>query len=178
MKVKKIKDDKIVNNKNNFCSLFLLYVTTCKKCVPVKTVVTVVPAAILFLVLDTNNIFSCSISASSATWQTHRGILNLQGQHSLFHQCNSGEGNRTKLNAVYHSGNDLVLNRELSNDDGDGKEDVKKAIGLLRKTTTLHMHHSFLYIFLPPLHDYDVKMPNCKFYGGRKQATTNLFFSP
>ena len=118
-----------------------------------------------------------SISASSATWWTHCGILNLQGRHSLFHQCNSGEGNRTKLNAVYHSGNDLVLNRELSNDDGDGKEDVKKAIGLLRKTTTLHVHHAFLYISLPSLHDYDVKMPNCKFYGGRKQATTNLFFS-
>ena len=118
-----------------------------------------------------------SISASSATWWTHCGILNLQGRHSLFHQCNSGEGNRTKLNAVYHSGNDLVLNRELSNDDGDGKEDVKKAIGLLHKTTTLHVHHAFLYISLPSLHDYDVKMPNCKFYGGRKQATTNLFFS-
>ena len=33
----------------------------------------------------------------------------------------------------------------------------------------------FLYISLPSLHDYDVKMPNCKFYGGRKQATMNLF---
>ena len=65
----------------------------------------------------------------------------------------------------------------FSNDDGDGKEDVKKAIGLLRKTTTLHVHHTFLYISLPSLHDYDVKMPNCKFYGGRKQATTNLVFS-
>ena len=29
---------------------------------------------------------------------------------------------------------------------------------------------------LPSLHDYVVKMPNCKFYGGSKQATTNLFF--
>ena len=65
----------------------------------------------------------------------------------------------------------------FSNDDGDGKEDVKKAIGLLRKTTTLHVHHAFLYIFLPSLHDYDEKMPNCKFCGGRKQARTNLFFS-
>ena len=63
----------------------------------------------------------------------------------------------------------------FSNDDGNGNEDVKKAIGLLRKTTTLHVHHAFLYISLPSLHDYDVKMPNCKFYGGRKQATTNLF---
>ena len=34
-----------------------------------------------------------------------------------------------------------------------------------------------LYIALPSLHDYDVKMPNCKFYGGRKQATMNLFLS-
>ena len=65
----------------------------------------------------------------------------------------------------------------FSNDDGDGNKDVKKAIGLLRKTTTLHVHHAFLYISLPSLHDYDVKMPNCKFNGGRKQATTNLLFS-
>ena len=37
----------------------------------------------------------------------------------------------------------------FSNDDGDGKEDFKKAIGLLRKTTALHVHHAFLYISLP-----------------------------
>ena len=63
----------------------------------------------------------------------------------------------------------------FSNDNSDGNLDVKKAIGLLRKTTTLH--HAFLYISLPSLHDYHVKTPNCKFYGGRKQAMTNLFFS-
>ena len=40
---------------------------------------------------------------------------------------------------------------------GDGNQDVKKAIGLLSKTTTLHEHHAFLYISLPSLHDYDVK---------------------
>ena len=44
--------------------------------------------------------------------------------------------------------------------DGDGKEDVKKAIGLSRKTTTLHVHHAFLFISLPSLHDFDVKVPN------------------
>ena len=43
----------------------------------------------------------------------------------------------------------------LSNDDGDGNQDVKKAIGLLRKTTTLHV---FLYISSPSLHDYDVNI--------------------
>ena len=31
----------------------------------------------------------------------------------------------------------------LSNDDGDGNEDGKKAIGLISKTTTLHVHHAF-----------------------------------
>ena len=39
------------------------------------------------------------------------------------------------------------------------------------------MHHAFLYISLPSLHDYDMKMPKCKFYGGRKLAMTNLSFS-
>ena len=62
------------------------------------------------------------------------------------------------------------------NDDGDGSENVKKEIGLISKTTTLHMHHAFLYISLPPLHDYGVKLPNFTFYGARKQAKTSFFF--
>ena len=65
----------------------------------------------------------------------------------------------------------------FSNDDGDGNENVKKAIGLLSKTTSEHVHHDFLYISLPLLHDYDVKMPNFTFYGGRKQTTTKFSFS-
>ena len=40
------------------------------------------------------------------------------------------------------------------------------------------MQHAFLYISLPSLHDYDVKIPNCKFYVGRKRATTNFFNFP
>ena len=73
----------------------------------------------------------------------------------------------------------LVHTREnssrLSNDDGDGNENVKKAIGLLSKTTSLHVH-AFLYISLPLLHDYDVKMPSFTFYGGRKTSDDKLFF--
>ena len=65
----------------------------------------------------------------------------------------------------------------FSNDDGGGNENVKKAIGLLSKTTSLHVHDAFLYISLPLLYDYDVKMPSFTFYGGRKQATTNFSFS-
>ena len=37
----------------------------------------------------------------------------------------------------------------LSKDDGD--EEVKKAIGLLRKTTTLHLHHAFFVHFFTVL---------------------------
>ena len=35
----------------------------------------------------------------------------------------------------------------FSNDDGDGNENVKKAVGLLRKTTTLHVQHPLVHSF-------------------------------
>ena len=70
-----------------------------------------------------------------------------------------------------------MLVGSFSNGDGDGNENVKKAMGLWSKTTSLHAHHPFLYISLPLLRDYDVKMPSFTFYGGRKQATTNFSFS-
>ena len=70
--------------------------------------------------------------------------------------------------------NDSLRFMSCSNDDGDGNEDVKKAIGLLSKTTTLHVHHTFSYISSPSLHDCDVKMPNFTFYGGRKLAAANF----
>ena len=44
------------------------------------------------------------------------------------------------------------------------------------KTTTLHVHHAFLYISLPSLHDYNVKLPNFTFCRGREQKTTTFFF--
>ena len=73
----------------------------------------------------------------------------------------------------------MLIIGTLRSDDGDGNENVVKAIGLpvISKTTTLHVHHTFLYISLPFLHDYDVKMPHFMFYTGRKQATTKFSFS-
>ena len=41
----------------------------------------------------------------------------------------------------------VIIIRQFSNDDGDGNGNVKKTIGLMSKTTTLHVHHAFLYIF-------------------------------
>ena len=40
----------------------------------------------------------------------------------------------------------------FSNDNSDGYENVKTAIGLLNETSSLHMY-TFLYISLPLLHD-------------------------
>ena len=42
-----------------------------------------------------------------------------------------------------------------------------KAIGFneFSKTTPLHVPHAFLYISLPSLHDYGMKMPNFTFCG-------------
>ena len=68
----------------------------------------------------------------------------------------------------------IVFIGTLRSDDGDANENVKKTIGLTTETTTLHMHHVFLYISLPSPHDYDVKMPNSMFYRGRTQATTKF----
>ena len=45
----------------------------------------------------------------------------------------------------------------LSNNDGNGNKNVKKAIGLIGKTTALHVNHPLLYINLPLLQDYGVK---------------------
>ena len=48
----------------------------------------------------------------------------------------------------------------LRNDEGDGNENDKKAIGLISKTTTLHVHCAFCKFSFQSLHDYDVKLPN------------------
>ena len=55
-------------------------------------------------------------------------------------------------------------------------ENVKKAIGLMSKTT-LHVQHAFLFISLLSLHDYDVQMPNYSFYRGHKEVTTKFYFA-
>ena len=70
-----------------------------------------------------------------------------------------------------------ILLGTLRSNDADGKENVKKTIGFISKTTTLHVHHAFLHISFPFLHDYDVKMPNLASYRVCKQATAKFYFS-
>ena len=47
--------------------------------------------------------------------------------------------------------------------DADGNKNDKKTKCLISKTTTLHVHHAFLYISFLFLQDFDVKMPNFAF---------------
>ena len=52
----------------------------------------------------------------------------------------------------------------------------KSKIGLISRTTTLHVHHAFLYISLPSLYDYDVKLSNFTLCGGCQHKTMIPFF--
>ena len=45
-----------------------------------------------------------------------------------------------------------------------------------RRCACMRVHHTFWYISIPSLHDYDVKMPNFTVYGESKQGTTNFSF--
>ena len=56
----------------------------------------------------------------------------------------------------------LFLNDNKTNDDSDGKENGKKKRCLYLQSTTLQVHHAILYISLPSLHHYDIKIPNVK----------------
>ena len=57
------------------------------------------------------------------------------------------------------------------------QRELHKSHRVNKQTTTLHVQHTFLYISLPFLHEYDVKMPNFMFYKGRKQSTTKFSIS-
>ena len=53
------------------------------------------------------------------------------------------------------------------------KSKMLKFSGIMYLTLS-QVHHSFLCISLPPLHDYDVKLLNFTFYGG---TVANVSFS-
>ena len=61
---------------------------------------------------------------------------------------------------------------------GDGKENVKNRLVKISKKTTLHVHHAFLYISLPSLHDYDVNCLISRFIDNlniRRRISPTLF---
>ena len=46
-----------------------------------------------------------------------------------------------------------IIIRDLRFNDSTATRTSKRTIGIISKTTTLHVHHTFLYISLPFLHD-------------------------
>ena len=71
----------------------------------------------------------------------------------------------------------MILVRELlSSLKSNGNKDGERAILVfVSRTTTFQVHHAFLYISLPSLHVYEVKMPNFTFGGGREHTVTTFF---
>ena len=65
----------------------------------------------------------------------------------------------------------------LSNDDGDVNESGKNAIGSTSKKQLFRCIMPFLYISLPSLLDYDVKMPFFLSEKREHKTTTFFFFS-
>ena len=67
----------------------------------------------------------------------------------------------------------------LRTNDGERNKNVKKAIGLIIKTSTFHVHCAFLlilYISLPSLHDYEVRMPNFTFLHRKYTSDDEISF--
>ena len=62
----------------------------------------------------------------------------------------------------------------LRNYDSDGNEKVKRAIGLMSKTTTLHVHHAFLYISFLSLHNNDVNFLSLRENGNGKTINSTI----
>ena len=61
--------------------------------------------------------------------------------------------------------------------DCDGNGNVKKAIGLVCKTTTLHVYYAFLYISLQSLRNYEVKWQILSLLGnGNGKAINSAIF--
>ena len=72
----------------------------------------------------------------------------------------------------------LFLDDNKTDDEGDGKENGKNNMFILTLTTTLRVHHAILYISLPLLHHYDMKLPNFMslLYGVGEHNTKSVAF--
>ena len=58
---------------------------------------------------------------------------------------------------VAHCNSKELKQRQRRRQQEREKTQHSTVVGLISKTTTSHVHHAFLYISLPSLHDYNVK---------------------
>ena len=89
---------------------------------------------------------------------------------------------RTVNNCIKKEQKKNISVGSLSNDpgdsDGNGNENGRKAflIGIDWQNNNFTRASRFLYISLPSLHAYDVKLPTFKYCGGREHKTTIFIF--
>ena len=69
----------------------------------------------------------------------------------------------------------LCYKRDLTKTRRRRQQERQKTKVLMSKTTTLHVHHAFLYISLPSLRNYDVKCPNIKFTWEREREGDKFY---
>ena len=110
-------------------------------------------------------------------------ILNLfqggKNEHALFHT--GFQSWPRKSTPVFRLGlKDLCivcqLNRELEQRRRRRQQERQKSNRVLSPKQQLCTSQAFLYISLPSLHDYHVKLPNFMFRGGRERTKTIFFF--
>ena len=75
---------------------------------------------------------------------------------------------RERARVISHS-RDFTIRRH------DGNENIKNNNRFNRQNNNFAAASRLLYISLPFLRDYDVKLPNVTLWGGRKQATTKSY---
>ena len=104
-----------------------------------------------------------------------RGVINKTTTFTPLRQQNYklDATQATKLPACRPTG----VIASLHNDDDDGNENGKKEIGLDKQKNNFAptSRFFFFYISLPSLHNYNVKLRNFTFCGGREQKKTTFF---
>ena len=114
---------------------------------------------------------SCPVRSPSFPNQKQRNYQWVEKRFGCYQQ---EQFNLHWENSVSDGSQCIVNNRKFKM---KRRRESEKAIAWQGKTTTLQVHHAFLYISLPSLHNYHVKMYNFTFCEGRKQAMTKFSFS-
>ena len=91
--------------------------------------------------------------------------------------CDRSPGKRFPNNTVSVSGFFRELKQRAGRRRRQRERETSKK-GLDKQNNNFYVHHPCSYIPLPSLHDYDLKVPNFTFCGGRKHKKTIFFFSP
>ena len=99
------------------------------------------------------------------------------GSYRFFHWLLRGcQGNLVTIRPPKRPMVQFYSTGSLSKHDSDNNENVKIAIGLDWQNNNLYGHHAFSHISMPSLHDYNVKVPNFRFYRGPVTQDNNFLF--